>query len=95
MPVKVRRGKLSSRSFTELEVLRAGGKGVSIFGPFGPAAMPECGGTEGVSTAEPDCEGAVRIKETTAKIKIAAASVKRCIGEPPFRTVSACYDGDA
>lgn len=96
MPIKVRRGELPSRSFTGLEVLRAAGEGLFICGPLGPAALPLCGGTEGVFTAESDCARAVLIKAAIAKTKIAAAFVKRRIRQLPFRTlVTYHYDEDA
>jgi len=95
MPVKVRRGELSSRLFTGLEVLRAGGEGLFIFGPFGPAALPLCGGTRGVSTDELDWARMVPIKEATDKVKIAAARVKPCIGSSHSVLLSTCCDEDA
>jgi hypothetical protein len=95
MPVKLRRGELPSRLFTGLEVPRAGGDGLFILGPFGPAALPVCDGTGGVSTAEPDCARTIPIKQTAAKIEITAASVKRCIGSSPSVLLSTCCDEDA
>jgi len=90
MPTKVRRGELSSRLFTGLEVLRAGGEGLFIFGPFGPAALPLWGGTGGVSTDELDWARMVPIKEATDKVKIAAARSRTretMHWKLPFRTL--------
>ena len=95
MPTKVRRGELSSRLFTGLEVLRAGGEGLFIFGPFGPAALPLWGGTGGVSTDELDWARMVPIKEATDKVKIAAARVKPCIGSSHSVLLSTRCDEDA
>lgn len=95
MPVRVRREELLSWLLTGLEVLRAGGDGLIILGPFGPAALPLCGGTGGVSTAEPDCARTIPIKETPAKIKIAGAHVKRSIGSSHSVLLSTCCDQDA